>query len=563
MSTGRVSSSKKKRVNLVADFETTTDKNDCRVWLWGVASVDAPLDVEMGIDISSFLRRASKQNSVIYFHNLKFDGTFILDHLLRNGYVHVASGHGYMHFGEFSTLISQQTKFYSIKVKWRNGTITEFRDSAKKLPMTLSRVAKTFNMPEGKGTLDYKKFRAVGHQPTVMERDYMRRDVQILAQAMRTTLQQGMTKLTIGSDALHEYKEVFGQKMFTRMFPILPSTTDREIRRAYRGGFTYADPRYSGIRRNGSGLVLDVNSLYPYVMYDRDLPYGEPLYEEGKVTPTDTHPLTIFSITFTAKLKPRHIPCIQIKGSNMFTATEYLADIPEPVTLMVTNVDLELWQEHYDMDILSWDGGWKFKAVRGVFDDYIDKWSKIKAESTGGLRELAKLQLNSLYGKFASNPNVTGKIPVLKNNRVAYETGTEETRNPVYTAMGVYITAYARALTVRAAQANYDVFAYADTDSLHLLTDTVPAELEVHPTKLGAWKLEYHFVEAMYVRAKFYLEKKGDGEYVNRVAGLPTDISSQLTFDDIAVGAKFEGKLRPENVPGGVVLIDVPYELKA
>jgi hypothetical protein len=28
----------------------------------------------------------------------------------------------------------------------------------------------------------------------------------------------------------------------------------------------------------GEGLVFDVNSLYPYILYDRDLPYGTPSY---------------------------------------------------------------------------------------------------------------------------------------------------------------------------------------------------------------------------------------------------------------------------------------------
>ena len=379
---------------------------------------------------------------------------------------------------------------------------------------------------------------------------------------MKEVLATGMKKLTVASDALNEFKTINGGlKYFSSMFPVLSDSMDAEIRRAYRGGFTYADERFKG-RIVGSGLVLDVNSLYPSVMKSQVIPYGFPKFKRGLVEPTDEYPLTIFSITFTARLKPNHIPCIQIKGSNMFIGTEYLKVIDEPTTLMVTNVDWALFCDHYDIDVLSYDGGWMFRGMVGIFDTYIDKWSRVKIEQADGKREIAKLFLNSLYGKFASNPNVTSKIPVLKDGVVKLVRGEPETRPPVYTAAGVFITAYARDITIRSAQANYGVFAYADTDSLHLLQNTVPDSIEVHPTKLGAWKFEYAYQNAYYIRPKAYLERKEDGTYVNRIAGLPLDVSSQMTFDDLIDGKIFHGKLNPKVVPGGVVLKDVPWELK-
>jgi hypothetical protein len=551
----------RKRVDYVADFETTTDENDCRVWSWGIAKVSDPKTVHIDKNIDQFMEYASYESSVIYFHNLKFDGTFIIDWLLRNEYEYTDDSFS-MEPGSFTSLISDSGKFYSIKVKWPLGPTTEFRDSLKKLPMSVAKVAKSFKLEESKGDLDYTLPRPVGWEITPEEADYLRRDVTIVAEAMKTVLDEGMTKLTVGSDSLAEYKHMLGIKNFNAMFPVLPDIMDAEIRKAYRGGFTYADPRFSRRVTETGGHVLDVNSLYPHVMYSTDLPYGEPEYSTGYVYPTSHMPLTIFQLTFTAKIKPNHIPCIQIKGSSMFVGTEYLKEVKEPTTLWITNVDYELWLEHYDITVISWDGGWRFKSLCGVFDNYIDKWSKVKAESTGGRREIAKLHLNSLYGKFAPNTNVTGKIPIMEDNRVKFIRGPEETRPPIYTAMGVFITAYARALTIRAAQASYDVFAYADTDSLHLLTPHSPTSLDIHPSKLGAWKLEYHFDKALYIRPKAYLEQKADGTYVNRVAGLPERISEKLTFDDIRPGAQFHGKLIPKNVPGGIVLQDVAYELK-
>jgi len=563
------------RLTLVADFETTTLDEDCRVWAWGLCNIEAPEDVEIGLTLADFVNRVAQSNTTIYFHNLAFDGAFILDFLLRRGFRHV-SGH-LRRKGQFSTLISSSSKFYSITVKWKNGNTTEFRDSLKKLPMSVANISKAFGLAECKGDLDYRYPRPKGWIPTAAERDYIRRDVTIVAQAVKVQLDEGMTRLTVGADSLFEYKNILGGRAFERLFPVLAGTMDAEIRRAYRGGFTYVNPKFKN-QLVGPGRVYDVNSLYPSVMYDRMLPYGEPLYVDGLPTQTDEYPLFIVSITFTAKLKPGHIPCIQIKGSSQFVAVEYLSEIDEPTELVCSNVDLELWQDHYDMEILSYNGGWKFRGLVGVFKDYIDKWSEVKAHSKGGLRVIAKLHLNSLYGKFATNPDVTPNIPVMKNNVVHLVRGEDETRNPVYTAMGVFITAYARDVTIRAAQQHYDTFIYADTDSLHLIDDTRynliplrsrspreivaydPPLIEVHPSKLGAWKLEYNFKRGIFVRAKCYTELTSKG-YQTHIAGLPEKPAKTVTFADYVDKRKFSGKLLPRRVPGGIVLHDVMFTL--
>jgi len=556
------SGERRPKIPLMADFETTTDENDCRVWSWGIVEIDKPVyeNVEIGIDIESFIMRAMAYNATIYFHNLKFDGYFILDYLLKNGYAHVQTDY-VKRAATFKTLINDMGNFYSISVKWPNGNICEFRDSYKKLPFTVKRIAQSWGMEESKGDIDYSAHNGPIIPITPEEEHYLRNDVTIVAKAIKVLYDENHKKLTSGSDALAEYKSVIGIDTFKRWFPTFSLSMDAEIRRAYRGGFTYRDPRFRGYNCR-SGIVLDVNSLYPSVMMNNILPYGEPIFFEGEFKPTKSTPLGIFSVTFTAKLKKNHIPCIQIKGHSIFSATEYLTDIEEPVTLMVTNVDWDLYQDHYDIDILEYGGGWAFHATTGMFKDYIDKWSKIKAEAKGAKRELAKLMLNALYGKFASNPNVTGKNPKLVDNQVKLIRGAEESRAPVYTAVGVFITSWARDLTIRAAQNNYDVFAYADTDSLHLFLDKAPDTIEVHPSKLGAWKLEYNFTEAHYIRAKAYMEKTDEGEIVTHIAGLPLAVTESMGFNDLVEGKILKGKLNPKVVPGGVVLKDIDFKLK-
>lgn len=549
-----------KRSTWVADFETITDPLDCRVWGWGLAEIETAEtleDVELGHTLDEFLTRIENINVVVYFHNLAFDGSFIIDWLFRHGYKHAADRPSR---GTFSTLISNMGKFYSMTVVWENGKKVEFRDSLKKLPMSVSNVAKTFKLEESKGDIDYDAPRPIGYQMTPEEANYIARDVLIIAKALRTQFDAGMVKLTVGSDSLAEFKRLCGSQIFQRMFPVLPGIIDDDIRTAYRGGFTFVPKRFQS-KILTSGRVYDVNSLYPAVMYNEQLPYGEPDQFDGAPSTDGNYPLYIVSVTFTAKLKKGHIPCIQVKGSSYFISTDYQTHIKDPVTIMATNVDLALWEDHYDMDILTYNGGYRFRGVTGVFKEYIDKWMKVKMVSDGGMRSIAKLHLTSLYGKFATNPNITPKVPVMEDDIVKLRLGPDETRDPVYTAMGVFITAYARDITVRAAQQHYDVFAYADTDSLHLLIDEDPDTLDVDPHKLGAWKFEYQFKRALFVRAKAYIEHLEDGSYVTHVAGLPDKIADQLTIEDFKDGRTFTGKLVPERVPGGIILKDTGYTL--
>lgn len=535
------------------------------MWAYAICDIDS-MELDFGGSIDDFVSAISDYPSQCYFHNLGFDGSFILDWLLRNNYDCVIEDKK-LYPGEFSTLISNDGKFYSITVRWLNGDRTEFRDSFKKLPMSVSAIAKAWKLPEQKGEIDYKLYRAPGHVMTDEERSYITNDVVIVAKALKQQFDSGMSKLTVGADSLAMYKTL--NPDFSAEFPVLNMEVDANIRRAYRGGFTYADPRFSKKVTRG-GRVYDVNSLYPSVMYDRLLPYGEPVWRPGPYKYDPNYPLAVMGLVFSADIKPDHIPCIQIKGSSYFMPSEYQSHL-KCVEMYASNVDLDLWNDQYDMDVHEWLGGWYFHGSRGMFCSYIDHWMNIKMKSTGGLRQIAKLHLNSLYGKFATNPDVTGKFPVLEKNVLALRLGPEETRDPVYTAMGVFITSWARDVTIRAAQAHYGSFAYADTDSLHLLVDDDPDDLDIDPVRLGAWKHESTFDSAFFGRAKCYTEhvggctcgssphSKGCG-YSTHIAGLSAKYAGAVEFGDMYDGHVFP-KLSPKRVPGGIVLVDIGFTL--
>ena len=75
-----------------ADFETTTTEQDCRVWAWGVYQIENGMFYH-GSHLNKFLElmenTCDHETSYFYFHNLKFDGKFILHCLLSSGYTYV------------------------------------------------------------------------------------------------------------------------------------------------------------------------------------------------------------------------------------------------------------------------------------------------------------------------------------------------------------------------------------------------------------------------------------------------------------------------------------------
>ena len=547
--------SKSTLIRAVADFETTTDLNDCRVWLWGYVTLDNVFTY--GTDISSFIDHVSSVKQTCYFHNLKFDGSFILDYLLNNGYEHTDARSPKR--GQFTTIIDSMGKFYQIDVCFDNGTRVKFLDSLKKLPMTVRQIAETYQLEEGKGDIDYKSHRPIGYSPTDAEVDYVRRDVSIVAQALSLMFEEKMTSLTISSDSLREFKRLVG-KQFEPVFPTLDFHTDTSIRKAYRGGWAYAkeDKRYQIV---GPGSTYDVNSLYPSVMYNELMPRGEPRYTSNEEV-LGGYPLRVTGRSVVGRLRPGFLPCIQIKGSSHFLNVEYVKEIKEPTILYGTNIDWQLWNKHYDLEYIKELGTYHFKGSHGLFDKYIDKWMEVKANSTGGMRHISKLHLNSLYGKFGSNPSVQGKVPYLGNDGIVKFRNTDpEERKPIYLPVAIFTTAYARRMTITAAQDNYDRFLYADTDSLHLLGVDQPHGVDVDPHELGKWKHEYNFDEGLFIRAKQYGERVGD-EYVVHIAGAPRSITDTMRLADMVDGAVFHGKLVPVRTRGGVVLTDTTFTLK-
>lgn len=419
------------------DFETATEKwneNETWVWAWATCEIETE-EIKIGNSIQTFFEFCKKQrNPIFYFHNLKFDGEFIIYYLLKNGFKHVTDKKDIKN-NTFTTLISDMGQFYSIIVYFEKGKSktkkVTFYDSLKIIPFSVEEIAKSFNLSISKLTLDYDKVRKIGHVLTKEETEYIKNDVLIVAKALKVLFDENLDRMTEGSNALHDFKKKFKESKWEHYFPELTKELDEELRKSYKGGFTYLSPEFKN-KELKNITILDVNSLYPSVMFDSLLPVGNPIFYEGKYEDDKVYPLFIQTFACSFEIKKNKIPTIQIKNSMSFIANEYLTSSNnEKVVLTLTNVDLKLFFEQYDVYELDYICGWKFKGMNGIFTDYINKWITRKNDATltknKGQRTLAKLMLNSLYGKFATSLKAQSKNPYLNDDEIVkYSLGEEE-----------------------------------------------------------------------------------------------------------------------------------------
>lgn len=638
-----------KYVYYAADFETTVydGQDKTEVWAGGICPVNgSDDDCVIFNSINGFfqyLYNSDDKHMAIFFHNLKFDGSFIVSDLIRRGFEFIAvADNKPLPKHKYTALISDMGQWYSIRFMYGDHDIIIY-DSLKLLPFPLKKIAKDFNLSHQKLTMKYEGRRAAGGVIWKDEEEYLKADVLILKEAIGIFLKEYGFSMTSASAAMTFYrKHCIDKGTFSAYFPNIheykidpeeygSENADAYIRKAYHGGYCYKARAGEDFY---NGCTYDVNSLYPSMMLGESgnrYPVGEPVFFKGSIPDkvignSRYYYFVRFRTMF--KVKEGFLPTIQIKDSYRYDPTAWLETsdiryydkksgeykyshyyrdlegniVPAEVTLTLTMHDFELFKEHYDTDYIDILDGCYFETTQYVFDQYIEYFRKIKENSKGAPRALAKLFLNSLYGKFATSVISSYMLPVSEaGEALRFEMVYEENKKPVYIPVGAAITSYARCYTIRAAQANYHGkyqpgFIYADTDSIHL---DIPANevkgITVHDTHFGAWKLEAEWQEGRYVRQKTYMDIFDDGSIDIKCAGMPDRCKMLLaisfrkklrgkSFDDFrelelsedekifcedrrdlsefTSGLLIPGKLLAKQYPGGILLQKTTYELR-
>lgn len=364
-----------------ADFETSVYVGQQYTEVWSAACVevgDVTETVYIFNELSKFFNFIEQLNEdmIIYFHNLRFDGAFIMQYLLKNGYEQslkldeAGNIDGFLRQNKMENrtikyLISEKNLWYSITIKTENGNLIDIRDSFKLLPFTLKKIGEDFKTKHQKLDMEYVGERHAGSVITKEEREYIKNDVLVLKEAIEILQEQNHTKLTIGSCCMDDFKHSVlpTDNEMLRYYNSLPSemfhgfadmgeyktffpnlyeytlspeehkyeTAGLYLLRSYAGGWCYIVPEKANkIYKNGT--TADVNSLYPSMMHSSSgnyYPVGKPRFWSGSI-PENIRDFNknkkYYFVRIRCKfdIKEGYLPFIRVRNNPFYSARESL-----------------------------------------------------------------------------------------------------------------------------------------------------------------------------------------------------------------------------------------------
>lgn len=365
-----------------------------------------------------------------------------------------------------------------------------------------------------KDTTDYSTFEygKREHYKTSISK-YLRHDCEYLHELVSGFIERFGNKLTIASTAIQEIQKFYILKHQS-------SEYDTQFRPFFYGGHVQCFAR--GIHK-GRWKCYDINSSYPNAMKNFPHPAGQRQYgtslsdskvyfarivadSDGALPMRDK-----FGLQFPSIENYEFFACSHEVNAGLQTNKLRIKKVIECCTFSHTQ----------------------------SFGNFIDYYfnQKIAAELAGNKIErlFFKLLLNNAYGKFAQNPNkfVDYTLDHLKNidpkrpwvecgllgDRLLYERPAIIKPNQYWdVSIGASITSAARAYLFTALQKATKPM-YCDTDSI--ICESLDAPL--HPTNLGAWKLEAEADELALLGKKMYAAFK-NGKFIKGASkGIPTD----------------------------------------
>lgn len=614
----------------VADFETITAEtkyfkkyNRTGIVYGYIESLTNERHNRDFIDIGDMLKWLTDKriSSVVYFHNLSFDGVFILDYLGRNGYTLTNEIDNESQFSVFRTTGSKIYKIV-LSFKWRGKLkFITFLCSKLLLSSSVEALGKNSNIAKFEDeNVDKEKFYCREPAETLREfycnnRDYCeycKRDVKIVINALKDFLHSVQDFLIeIGEkDAISNVLETFTisamsfkiQKLMLKKHGLteddihLHKLTHRIYMDKFtNGGLTVNNLMYQNKElKNVVGYVIDLKSAYPAVM-SGELPYGRMLYEK----PDGNH--CEFQEIYYEDIWPKNhsIPLLKNWLPGEIQANYFLAAKQYTTYLLKEEVD-ELEK------LYNFTGK---KIIRSVYfrtkeylNEFVTKMFNYK-EHYKKIGELGKshtfkIFLNSAYGIHAkrfdfklvvpfsaedsfekngiqyvineridlNNPSRHSYIP---NNKLScYNPIVDENDDievsTTHKAVANFITAKTRIKLLKGIQHfKPKNFVYCDTDSLFLINVKKEDILKYCGNKLGDWELEEKVFDTGYfIRPKLYEISEHNKIQKQGTAGFKKNvvkIPHLLNQEKIEV---LNASLIPVRVEGGIILMNMKKFLK-
>jgi hypothetical protein len=483
----------------------------------------------------------------------KSDNYFIDGGIQRgNGFLSLKlSKVNYLEESEFNLKNINRDKIIScIKgiVGYKTRTI-EFRDSTGVLPFSLDSLSKNFNVEHKKKKFDYNKIKKV--TPELIE--YNKRDCVALLEVLEKYSQWPLIKeVGVAQTMASQSVKVF-RKFLYKEIPSLSASQDSFARRSYFGGRTEIfKPIYdTGDNKKDILYYYDVNSLYPYVMLD-----------EMPIAPLNTHVKDIDSemgyVDCVVKVPDCYIPILAT--SIKVNDTNKLVFPVGTFRGVFSTVELRYAMSH-GVKIKKIYRSMKYENGGKFFKPYIETMYELRQQSEKGTvtNILAKLLMNSLYGRFGLNRDrdeikfyslgsdcdsyhSTISTPTRELNLYLKKTRLEKSHSNV--AVSAWVTSLARIHMHKLITPNQDHIYMMDTDSM-----LVSRKNKSNDDKLGALKLEFTANRGVFLLPKTYFldnNKKGDGSTVV-MKGFDKKLVQGFTYEDFI--DQFEGEIRLKTGP--------------
>lgn len=448
----------------VADFETglQDDKGEAWVYMAGLKEVGGNT-VSIYYSIQTFVKalqdivKSNKSSIEVYFHNLSFDGSYLLSYL------------------DPAKITSKKFNQGIVAFNYKCGKHTVFfKDTLPLVRCSIKKLGDLFGIP--KLDSEYRQYLPNSGQviPDI-EKRYLERDVEILERCVLEIqrnnidgsqaasyglkeIRRSMAQQSRSASRVKAYKAgkisqlELGSDVFDARFNKLGWNDNEVIRDAYRSGFNVLNNRFEnkiidenwdelgeidirfqkylesiGIKRqdiaNCVEVQLDINSLYLKVLRDFPMPYG------GLVKRLWGDEAVKYLYRKEVKNKTAFVDA-EVQISNKFGIVNPVADAFKKLTddgegvlygrlILPYNEFAILANQFEEVDRLEYTKGFEwlkdfedqfevldiavtsvdiFYQAQGMFNEFVDKWFAIKHGKKDFLQLISKQVLTNTVG---------------------------------------------------------------------------------------------------------------------------------------------------------------------
>jgi DNA polymerase family B len=532
---------------------------------------------------------------VVYAHNFgSFDGIFLFRHLIEYGILEP---------------IVKDGKIITLKINltvegYKNKTIV-FKDSYLMLPLGLRRLCEAFKVKSFKTYFPFNltDIFYIGVFPkfelwvgiTLSEFDtlageFMKNTWSFKEEAIKyckldtQSLHEILTKfnelifshfkinihthLTLPSLAMNIYRSTFMPK--DKIYQ-LGGNVESDIRQSYTGGavdvyipHNRVSTFFGNVKTKFKQLFYyDVNSLYPFIMCYTPMPVGKPIAFYGNIRTTDPNAYGFFYCKITSPDNLEH-PILQrrIKTCDGLRTVAGLGSW----TGWIYSLEMDNAMNYgYTFEILK---GYQFEKG-SIFKEYVETMYNLRMKYEKGhpMNLIAKLLMNSLYGKFGMKNEGTlieifnttndaenqmleemldvygptvkdffkigNHIVTIRKSLLNYTNDENEDKFHglnVNVAIASAISAGARMwMSSVKNNPNFNIY-YSDTDSV--VTDA-PLPSFMVGKDLGQFKLEHPIKRAVFLAPKVYGFIDVNGNEVIKIKGLANESLSDIHVSDL------------------------------